>query len=117
MPRDLTADRDDDDDGVICDETAPRARLRRRDWLVILSIAHAMVNNEVQVGRSSDEADRVPCGLRVCSLTASCNALPVASRSGRAKAGLHASSRVSSLIRKHGPVAVEGDRLGVEINQ
>ena len=111
IPAPFTADSDDND------ETAPKARPRRRDWLVILSMAHAMVNNDVQVGPPSDVADAIPRGLEICSLTARCNALPVASRSGRAKAGLHASSRVRSLIRKDGPVTVEGDRLGVEINQ
>jgi hypothetical protein len=112
IPAPFTVDIDNDDD-----EATPIARPRRRDWLVILSIAQAIVNKDIQVDRPSDVADTVPCGLKICSLTASCNALPVASRSGRAKAGLHASSRVRSLIRKDGPVTVEGDRLGVEINQ
>ena len=81
-----------------------------------LSIAQAMVNNDSQLGRASEApADQV-CGEKV-SLTASCNALPVASRSGRAKAGLQASSLVRSLIRKTGRLdAFEDDRLGVEIN-
>lgn len=81
-----------------------------------LSIAQAMVNNDSQLGRASEApADQV-CREKV-SLTASCNALPVASRSGRAKAGLQASSLVRSLIRKTGRLdTFEDDRLGVEIN-
>lgn len=72
-----------------------------------------MVNNNSQLGRASGApADRLEENR---SLTASCNALPVASRSGRAMAGLHASSLVRSLIRKTGD-AFEDDRLGVEIN-
>ncbi|KAJ6175089.1 hypothetical protein N7485_004894 [Penicillium canescens] len=74
-----------------------------------------MVNNNSQLGRASGApADQVG---EKCSLTASCNALQVASRSGRAKAGLQASSLVSSLIRNTGRLdAFEDDRLGVEIN-
>lgn len=81
------------------------------------SIAQTKVNNDSQCSRpASSPADPVP--RETFSLTASCNALPVASRSGRAKAGLQARSLVRSLIRKTvGRFdAFEGDRLGVEIN-
>ena len=101
-----------------CGDRNPLKIRLRRPECSRRSIAHVKVNKNSQVHRPSPTLGANPPSREIVSLTASCNALPVASRSGRAKAGLHASSLARTFIRKVvGRLDVfEGDRLGVEIN-
>src|SRR5215471_16573474 len=86
--------------------------------LPIQSIAQIKVSNSSQSSLPREPRMLVDHSPECNSLAASCNALLVASLSGRAKGGLHARSLVRSWIRKtdRGVEVVGEDRLGVEIN-